>query len=208
VSSNLWRSLFAFIVVGTLLFGAFAIGEYIRSPNSGEKQQNSQVRFASLNRADTMKLTGACDRVSANVSLNLPVATIDSQQAGDQALLFATPTHYSLCLKESSGVSVSHPVEITRRRFPIYELESLGDLNKVKGSPLYQTDEWFVVRVNSSITTLKVMTFGRSDVTAIHFGFALVHETEVVDPGVKGFSYGVVVGFSAKGDLVGSSRLT
>jgi hypothetical protein len=208
VNRNVWRSLVAFVVSASLLFGAFVIGEHNRSPNSRENPNNSRVRLATLMRVDATKLTIACNRVSTNASLNLSTPTIESRQGADRALLFATPSHYSLCLENSSGVSLSHPVEITRRHSPIYELESLGDLNKNNDSPLYQTDEWFVVRVNSSVAKLKVVTFGRSEVTAIHHGFVLVHETEVVDPGVKGFSYGVVVGFGANGELVGSSRLT
>lgn len=163
--------------------------------------------LAAIRHADTTKLTDACTRMDANASLNLQAATIESRQGADLALLFATKTHYSFCLKDSTGNSVSHPVEITQRLSPVYELESVGELNKVKGHSLYATNEWFVVRVNSSIATLKAVTLGRSEVTAIHHGFALIHETEEVNPGVKGFSYGVVVGFNARGGFVGSASL-
>jgi len=143
-----------------------------------------------------------------NASLNLPAPTIESRQGADLALLFASKTHYSFCLKEPGGLSLNHPDEITQRSSAVYELESAGDLNQVKGRSQYATNEWFVVRVNSSIATLKVVTLGRSEVTSIHHGFALVHETEVVNPGVKGSSYGLVVGFSVRGAFVGSASLT
>jgi hypothetical protein len=97
-------------------------------------------------------------------------------------------------------------LKIQRATQPAVQLKLLNG-QITKGLALYATIEWFVVRVSSLITTLKVVTIGRSEVTSIHHGFALVHESERVDPGVKGFSYGVVVGFNAGGGFVGSASL-
>lgn len=207
MSSKLRRSLIATLIVAALVFGAFLVGNHTHSSSALQEQHSSFVKLAAQSRADTTKLTDACTRMAPNASLNLKAPTIESRHGTDLALLFVTRTHYSLCLKGSAGNSVSHPIEITQRPNPVYELESVGDLNKVKGLALYATNEWFVVRVSSLITTLKVVTIGRSDVTSIHDGFALVHESERVDPGVKGFSYGVVVGFNAGGGFVSSASL-
>jgi hypothetical protein len=86
-------------------------------------------------------------------------------------------------------------------------LESVGDLNKVAGAPLYKTDEWFVVRVQPTVATLKVVTAGESEVTSVNDGFAIVHESEEVNPGVKNFSYGVVAAFNSDGAFIGSTSL-
>jgi len=207
LSSKLRRSLIATFVVAALVFGAFLVGEHTHSSSAPQEQHSSFVKLAARRRADTTKLTDACTSMVPNASLNLQAARIVSRHGADLALLFATHTRYSLCLKDSTGNSTSRPIEITQRPNPVYELESVGDLNITKGLALYATIEWFVVRVSSLITTLKVVTIGRSEVTSIHHGFALVHESERVDPGVKGFSYGVVVGFNAGGGFVGSASL-
>jgi hypothetical protein len=109
---------------------------------------------------------------------------------------------------DSTGISVTHPVAITQRSKPVYELESDGDLNKVEGKALYATNRWFVVRVQPMVATLKVVTDGRSEVTSIHNGFALVHESEMINPGAKNFSYGLVVAFNADGAFLGSDSLS
>jgi hypothetical protein len=145
--------------------------------------------------------------MAPNVSLGLKSATIETREGADLALLFRNQTHYSFCLVESTGVSVTDPVKITQRSEPVYELESEGDLNKVEGKALYATNQWFVVRVKPTVATLKVVTDGRSEVTSIHKGFALVHESETVNTGTKNFSYGVVVAFNAQGAFVGSASL-
>jgi hypothetical protein len=199
--------LVASVVGAILLFGTFVLGEHIHSSRTIQAQHASRVTLAAIRQADTSKLTDACTHMDFNASLNLQAPTIVSRQGADLALLFASKTHFSFCLKDSTGISLSHPIAITQRSSPVYELESVGDLNKLKGQSRYATNEWFVVRVNTSIASLKVVTLGRSEVTSIRHGFALVHETEVVDPGVKGFSYGVVVGFNVHGGFVGSASL-
>jgi hypothetical protein len=207
LSKKTRRLVVASVGIAILLSGTFVLVEHIHSLRTIQAQRSAHVGLAAMRNADTTKLTGACTRMESNASLNLKAPTIESRQGADLALLFASKTHYSFCLKEAGGNSLSHPIGITQRSSPVYELESVGDLNQVKGLSLYATNEWFVVRVNSSIATLKVVTLGRSEVTSIHDGFALVHETEEVNPGVKGFSYGVVVGFNARGGFVGSASL-
>lgn len=201
-------STIAVVMLSTLLlFVGFTSDENIQSLHSLGEQHFSRVRLAALTQTSAKMLTVFCNRMDANASLNLPEATIESRHGSELALLFATSTHYSFCLSESSGDSLTRPVEITQRAMPINELESVGELNKVKGMPLYTTDEWFVVRVNSGIATLKVVTRGWSTVTAIHHGFALIHETGRASPGIRGFSYGLVVGFNVRGGFVASASL-
>jgi hypothetical protein len=107
----------------------------------------------------------------------------------------------------NKGFEETHPTLFVPLTRGVKELESLSMLNKIPGRARYTTDSWFVVRVSPSVSTVKAVTKGESQVSNIGDGFVLVHEQESAD--VKGkFSYGVAAGFSAGGDLVGSTTLT
>jgi hypothetical protein len=191
-----------------LISGALVVGEHIDTSKSPRPSHPTSVELVARRVASTSKLIAACSRVTPNVALGLKSATIETRKGTDLALLFVGRTHYSLCLKQTAGISVTSPVVITQRSKPVYELESVGEMNKVKGTGLYTTNRWFVVRVKPMVTTLKVVTDGRSVVTSVHSGFALVHENETTNAGAKNFAYGLVVAFEAGGAFVGSASLS
>jgi hypothetical protein len=203
-----WRILILVVLATVLVVGAVDRGAHGKTSISQSESHFVNVVLASQRVAGASKLIDSCSRQAQNISLGLKSATIEKREGSDLALLFANRSQYSMCLEESTAVSASHPVAITRHSESVYELESMGDLNKVKGKGMYATNQWFVVGVQPTVVALKVVTDGRSEVTSIHNGFALVHESETVNLGAKSFSYGVVVAFNADGAFIGSAALT
>jgi hypothetical protein len=194
--------------LAVIVVGALTIGHAFRSTSTLNVDHANNASLTAYADRSTPKLTQSCDRIDPRASLGLRAPTLVSRVQGETALLFSNHGRYSFCaVGPSKGVGLIHPVAITRRPQPMYELESTGSALKVPGRPLYHTDMWFVVRVSSAVSSLKVVTDGTSEVSAIHGGFAVVHESAVVDLGGKQFSYGELVGFSVGGALVGSAVL-
>ena len=208
MTPNLRRTFMVTLVVAVLVLGAFMAGKASRPVKTTMVDHAVIVNLAAVAKSNSTKLINSCDRMAPHASLGLRAPTLVMREGGAVAVLFSDQTKYTLCvLSGSNNASVNQPTVVTRKWNPVYELESSGYMSKLKGRSLYATNRWFVVRVSSLISSLKVVTYGTSDVTPIRDGFALVHESGKVDAGAKDFSYGEVIGFSAGGALVGSASL-
>jgi hypothetical protein len=153
------------------------------------------------------RITTACDHESPGTSLGLIRPTLVSQIDGDDAVIFATRSKFSVCVLSSpNGVSVIKPTPLVRDSKPVDETFSLASSDKIPKRALWAFTSWFVVRVGPTVTTLTASTRGASQVSPVVDGFAFVHLTETAD--VHGrFAWGVAAGFSASGELVGSGVL-
>jgi hypothetical protein len=199
----------ATVVATMFVLGAFVVRGAPRADKAVGAERDIVANLTALAKPDSTKLIHSCDRLVAGASLGLRVPTLVSREGGETAVLFANQTRYTLCvLTESKNASANHPALITRNSKPVEELQSSGNILKVQGRSLYSTNVWFVVRVSVLVTSLKVVTYGASEVTSIGDHLALVHESGKVDVEAKGFSYGDVVGFGPGGSRIGSAALS
>ena len=128
MSKKTRRLVVASVGIAILLSGTFVLVEHIHSLRTIQAQRSAHVGLAAMRNADTTKLTGACTRMESNASLNLKAPTIESRQGADLALLFASKTHYSFCLKEAGGNSLSHPIGITQRSSRVCQKFCVSDV--------------------------------------------------------------------------------
>ncbi|MHB1209137.1 MAG: hypothetical protein ACYC1I_05460 [Acidimicrobiales bacterium] len=104
------------------------------------------------------------------------------------------------------NVQGNPPTPLVRSSKAIHELTAFAALNMIPGRALYAASTWFVVRVAPAVSTIKALTRGVSQVSAIGDDFAFIHAKETVDLHGK-FAYGLAAGFSAGGELLGSTTL-
>jgi hypothetical protein len=200
------RYVISSVVVVVVAVTSFAIW-YALAPAKPAANHGVYVPITTTSFSDAT-IIATCDGTSPNVSLGLSKPTLVSRLDGVDAVIFATKSTYSACIVfGNKNFEETHPTLFVPIKRGVKELESLSMLNKIVGRSRYATDSWFVVRVSPSVSTVKAVTQGRSQVSNIGDGFVLVHERESAD--IRGkFSYGVAAGFSAGGDLVGSTTLT
>lgn len=164
-------------------------------------------RLAATSYSDA-RIVAICDRTDPGESMGLSRPSAVDQIGGVDAVIFATHSRYSACIVlGAKNVESSEPTVIKQFSHGVGELESLGTLNKIEGQDLYSTDTWFVVRVSPTVSAIKAVVRESNQVSKVQDRFAFVHESERV--GIHGkFVYGVVVGFSAGGGVVGSGPLS
>jgi hypothetical protein len=190
-----------------LAIAALTLGSSPRVWAASSSGKEAHVQRAATTSFDNAKIMAICDRTDPNESMGLSKPTDVDRTDGVDAVIFATSTRYSACIVLGANASDENkPTPIRQVSNGVGELESFGTLNKVPGRALYATDTWFVVRVSPSVTMIKAVTGGLTQVSRVHDDFAFVHEKETAN--VKGkFVYGVAAGFSASGELVGAAPL-
>jgi hypothetical protein len=175
---------------------------------ASSSSREAHVHRTAVTSFDNAKITAICDRADPNESMGLSKPTEVDRVDGVDAVIFATSIRYGACIVLSAnGTYQSKPTLIRQISKGVGELESFATLNKVPDRALYTTDTWFVVRVSPSVATVKAVTRGSTQVSKVRDDFAFVHEKETAN--VKGkFVYGVAAGFSAGGELVGTTPLS
>jgi hypothetical protein len=194
-----------YVVAGVLALAGVLLIFALTTPPSSAKAHEEHVSVTSF---DDVKITAVCNGASLGESMGLTKPTVIERIDGVDAAIFATSTEYTACVvRGTKDIDQSGPTPIRQISSGVGELESFGAVNKVPGRALFTTDTWFIVRTSPTVSTIKAVTRGWSQGSTVRDGFAFIHEKETAD--VKGkFIYGVVAGFSAGGELVGSAPLT
>lgn len=139
--------------------------------------------------------------------MGMSTPTVVDRIGGVDAVIFATGTRYSACIVHGvKNTDESEPTAIRQISNGVGELESFGTIDTIPHRALYTTDTWFVVRVSPTVTTIKAVMRGFSQVSKVRARFAFVHERETANIEGK-FVYGVATGFDAGSGVVGSAPL-